>query len=739
MDATVIGNYVFPRLFNPRLPSEYSPLAVLAYFQDGTHVSEFIAWRDYFFPGTTSCDRCCILLFNNCGAGPGGNPPCSHCQDDSENCQFLTDNNPAPNNDNNSATNNGPQQAAHDTPVPPRPSGPSLFADLVDQQIDRFLNDSNFAPDANAPDANIAPDPSLPQFDIPLPDVDDLFPDLAPGSVNMPTQPPPGNQPPQNPTQAVLPPFPNIQNLYVTGRRRKRCHLCSTFDPHSNAQKKCDWHIDTATGLQQACTRCSAWGLVCLVDDTLLPPRPNTRITIIQGHKCTPCSRAHTSCDRQIPCDGCRNDAGACQRINRVPGLFTRGAGIATECYPYLASVGGGILGSNDQLNQFTQVYDLQPDFHIQFYSWVSATGQFPMPPGYPQPLRFPGRPQFQVQLRTLPLPLPPQQAVPQPPQPAQQPAPRGGAWSRPIIIPPGDEFRSAGARNVIIFNVSSYLQGPVPDNPLTTAYRLPANPNLAPFLQLGLDDPERADANLLVLPPPRHPNPIATPVLRSIPEFSRFDVDPFAVRPCIGKIDGVPCGQPTGNICEDLYHLEHHPVAVCDTCNRDDSAMTEQGLRLFAHELRGYACAGCAVLATNPAVYANQRMNVWGLPPDSLDPANLVQNQTPSVDRGAPRRMTGCACATNLLDRTICYGHRFEHFLEVRFRVLCMRAYIMANMGRMVCPVCLTRTGADAYNFTGGPGIADQQQQNQHVMYVCLACFGIVVTDPAGLAAIDA
>jgi hypothetical protein len=80
-NAWIVGPYCFTRKFNPRCLLDFYPFEVQEYFNDASKPgrrSEFIAWRDYFFPGENRCDNCFYFDLPLCDSF--ANNPCSSCQ-----------------------------------------------------------------------------------------------------------------------------------------------------------------------------------------------------------------------------------------------------------------------------------------------------------------------------------------------------------------------------------------------------------------------------------------------------------------------------------------------------------------------------------------------------------------------------------------------------------------------------------------------------------------------------------
>ncbi|KAI0408959.1 hypothetical protein F4802DRAFT_616732 [Xylaria palmicola] len=273
-------------------------------------------------------------------------------------------------------------------------------------------------------------------------------------------------------------------------------------------------------------------------------------------------------------------------------------------------------------------------------------------------------------------------------------------------------------------------LQAPSP-GPLAVIYQSSGPVDLSASLGMPVGHPERADASLIRNPPPPHPDPTGKPGLATIPSRRVFEPEaPSALLECQEQNqDGNSCcRKPTRGFCVDLTHDPAKPAPVCDDCNQMTRAQSETALNSIALSLRAYACDGCAAIgAANPGAFASRRFQVWGLPGNAFD-ADAAAPPDRSVSRGPPLQLTGCDCAAKLLGRLVlCRAHRRQHLLGVRGKAEQMRQHVLARWGRMVCPFCLARAGADASDFRDAHG-----NEHRHVVYSCLSCYGVVVLDPA-------
>jgi hypothetical protein len=305
--------------------------------------------------------------------------------------------------------------------------------------------------------------------------------------------------------------------------------------------------------------------------------------------------------------------------------------------------------------------------------------------------------------------------------------------YGRPVVLPPGlnqAQVDRLGGRNTVAFNLtdSSFIPqspGPTlslydPNNNGIDGSDYLGNPQLVP------GDPDRHNPNLLQIPPATHPNPSDTRALSSIPTVSVFaGTDPIDfVFSCMELIPetGQLCQRAANMICEDSRH--DTAVPVCDECNTASRARFETMLAEETISMRAYACNQCVDVATDARSFQGRSMKVWGFPPTAFNSVgNAFAPQSASRSMGGPLRLSGCDCATKLLDRRVCTAHRLEHFLDVVRRVREMKRYVIGRWTRNVCPFCLQRPGTDAYGFQGHLGGETRNQA-----WSCMACLALVV-----------
>ncbi|KAI2635143.1 hypothetical protein GGS21DRAFT_95898 [Xylaria nigripes] len=256
---------------------------------------------------------------------------------------------------------------------------------------------------------------------------------------------------------------------------------------------------------------------------------------------------------------------------------------------------------------------------------------------------------------------------------------------ARPVVIPHGvDENEVAllglGART--IFNLGQDLQFPPSPAPTGRIFDIVGVNDIIGDVTLAPYDPEYTDLRLISAEQPNHPNPSSIPALQTISSLSLFntvaDDDIFCSEI---KLDGDFCLDMTRRQCEDLSHDAARPLAVCDECNDMSRARFEKHLASISIMMRAYACFTCAMAEiTNPHNYNGRRFNVWGLPPNVF----RDNEEFSSRNRGPPLPLTGCHCASKLLDRRLCTPHRLEHYLAIRSKAQDMRDFVLATLGRM-------------------------------------------------------
>ncbi|KAI1379529.1 hypothetical protein F4677DRAFT_335492 [Hypoxylon crocopeplum] len=239
-------------------------------------------------------------------------------------------------------------------------------------------------------------------------------------------------------------------------------------------------------------------------------------------------------------------------------------------------------------------------------------------------------------------------------------------------------------------------------------------------------------DLTRLVRPRPAHPNPVPNPILGSIP-LVRLKQH-YPTMECLATLEnGQRCSKPTIGCCEDMQHITAG-MPICDDCERASRERFAQEYMNICTGLRAYACSSCAGLyAAGPGAYARSGCRVWGFEPG----AGGVMPQLPLPRaawadaggfQGPPLPITGCGCATKLLNRRICSPHRLSYLIKLRFVAQQFETYLSQAFGRPhLCPFCNDASGVNAFNFQGQHG-----GQYLPKVWICKACHDVVVArDP--------
>lgn len=118
------------------------------------------------------------------------------------------------------------------------------------------------------------------------------------------------DEPSRLPTMRISP-NPRHGNLEVprNGRGKSRCSLCFAFGPNTKRFNHCDWNVDPNSELQKGCSLCTSWGLLCVVEGVVLPPRPDVKVQRRPRFTfCHGCLKHKTRCDRAVPCSAVSNN-----------------------------------------------------------------------------------------------------------------------------------------------------------------------------------------------------------------------------------------------------------------------------------------------------------------------------------------------------------------------------------------------------------------------------------------------
>jgi hypothetical protein len=141
-------------------------------------------------------------------------------------------------------------------------------------------------------------------------------------------------------------------------------------------------------------------------------------------------------------------------------------------------------------------------------------------------------------------------------------------------------------------------------------------------------------------------------------------------------------CGKvlSEGTCCESRLHASWHPYPLCKDCNTRSKQHLFQGSRPITREeflaMRAYACVECT-----------EHMALTVMHYDTAGP------------------ITGCSCATKLLDRMLCQHHRYGLAVKMLKQTILMREWRLAAFGTEVCFRCRSKNGVDSYAFQGQNG----------------------------------
>ncbi|KAH7150063.1 hypothetical protein B0J13DRAFT_620398 [Dactylonectria estremocensis] len=165
-------------------------------------------------------------------------------------------------------------------------------------------------------------------------------------------------------------------------------------------------------------------------------------------------------------------------------------------------------------------------------------------------------------------------------------------------------------------------------------------------------------------------------------------------------------CSKPAADEvgCQALIHRTFPPFnyLVCTGCVAESVKITvDESLKpLTTSEIvktRAYTCNLCTRLVTEDKEYAKAlgktgAKHIWGNDnPESPVPGEAQQGEDPSiVYQKDTMPITGCACATKLLDRPLCRFHRL-HYAELSMRhAAMMQEWRLCRFSKPVCPACV-------------------------------------------------
>ncbi|OTB06505.1 hypothetical protein M426DRAFT_20954 [Hypoxylon sp. CI-4A] len=253
---------------------------------------------------------------------------------------------------------------------------------------------------------------------------------------------------------------------------------------------------------------------------------------------------------------------------------------------------------------------------------------------------------------------------------------------------------------------------------------------------QLPPDSVFHINQDALVRPLPLFPYHFAAPVLANIPHDRLIHAADPTLR-CMA-VRGVPpnmthiCNGPTAHVCEDTTHYAQLPV--CLQCDYESRQRFRDDLTELAGRMRAFACGRCAAtFARRPDLFAHHSTRVWGFAPGHQGVAvagPLAKANPPWASyggfQGAPLPVSGCACASKMLDRVVCTPHRLQHTLRLQEAVEQIDAWIRATWGSLaVCFMCRVNPSVDAFGFQGEQGGQDLGVR----MWKCKGCHEIVLS----------
>ncbi|KAK1965104.1 hypothetical protein LY78DRAFT_658654 [Colletotrichum sublineola] len=161
------------------------------------------------------------------------------------------------------------------------------------------------------------------------------------------------------------------------------------------------------------------------------------------------------------------------------------------------------------------------------------------------------------------------------------------------------------------------------------------------------------------------------------------------------------PCGATVRNgaHCENFQHQARpQPYTVCDECDmRGKRNLFEGPMPLTRGEflnMRSYACEACVVTEEGTATFGGW----WG----GDAPTNPV---------------TGCLCATKLLNRRLCQHHRYRLAATMMVQSMFVSEWVVTNFGPDKCLFCKERPSK----------LTVEGDFSTSLVYLCLNCQAVV------------
>ncbi|KAI1078547.1 hypothetical protein F5B20DRAFT_591387 [Whalleya microplaca] len=539
------------------------------------------------------------------------------------------------------------------------------------------------------------------------------------------------------------------------------------------------------------CRACHQLGVVCRIDGQILPECREAGLKKATFRPCEPCYRTGLRCDPKRPCDRCVLDGVVCdgQRFgcfNRgVPGDDYFGFYLWHGYGPTGVNDDNSVPNWRMPANYHTMYQDWvangrppyngpdvinaqrqAPEAVAQFYQEIISIAQRMTINGQPVDMTNiinvltqemneglpPDRSQASRDLRLLIQQQidsqPPNQTLLQAVQVDTSQAVNRLELQNLSYLNPGLEEEGQVA---FIRNITQHpVERPVSPPPARPQYHIPYgtlditlhhNDGVYPA-----NHPELIQRDRLVRPLPEHPYPtgrsqLATiPLLRVHDDGKQWDTNQscYSIRTDYGII--ARCRGATTLGCEDTTH-HGDKAPLCDKCDTESRDRFAPNIRAsFPKSIRAYACHECTKNEDDlVGIFQNTGHSVW------YDFASHPWNATgvePAVDvsvqgldgqrvggwKGKPLEITGCACASKILNRRICSPHRLQYILNIDTAAQRMKDYVIGAFGRMVCFICQQRAGTNAYNFEGLEGGAGNELQ----CWTCLGCHHVVIARPS-------
>ncbi|KAH7017337.1 hypothetical protein EDB80DRAFT_281630 [Ilyonectria destructans] len=238
-----------------------------------------------------------------------------------------------------------------------------------------------------------------------------------------------------------------------------------------------------------------------------------------------------------------------------------------------------------------------------------------------------------------------------------------------------------------------------------------------------------------------------ARDILEDIPLEPRLDgIQNPAFTLCMEPGEGGKgmCGNPIEEKvgCQSLVHQSHTPnnFLVCKECNAEsvDIILDPTLKPLNAKEIvnmRAYTCDSCAASLAHNNGYAAKLLKsgakrIWGVFETGSDgEANIwAEDGASSVQYHATSMpLTGCPCATKLLNRPLCHFHRL-HYAELAMQqAALMQEWRMCRFGKPVCPVCISTNKLSDVNVSADQG-GFPSTNGGATAWACLVCNDWVV-----------